>query len=116
MRLADAVIHHFARVMDTGTDHIAVNLRCGSREDLTFRRADPSHGVVFLNADLRHGRTSQQRRAFALAVIDELERILGVPAQNVYVVFTEHDGPDFQMHDRVLPSWSAGEDPLADRR
>jgi len=23
-----------------------------------------------------------------------------------------HDGPDFQMHDGVLPSWSAGEKPL----
>ena len=31
-------------------------------------------------------------------------------------IFTEHDGPEFQMHDGVLPSWSAGEDPLAEMR
>ena len=112
-RFSSAVVQHFARVMDTGTDHIAVTLRCGAREDLRFgRAADPSPGIAFLNADLRRGRTPAQKRSFALAVIDELERTLGIPASNVYVVFTEHDGPDFQMHDGVLPSWSAGEDPL----
>ena len=45
-------------------------------------------------------------------MISELERTLGVPPASVYGVFTEHDGPDFQMHDGVLPSWSPGEDPL----
>lgn len=116
-RFAAAVVGHFARVMDTGTDHIAVTLRCGAGEDLLFgRAADPSRGVAFLNADLRRGRTADQKRRFALAVIDELERVLEVPRAAVYVVFTEHDGPDFQMHDGVLPSWSAGEDPLASVR
>ena len=32
------------------------------------------------------------------------------------MIFTEHDGPDFQMHDGVLPSWSDSEDPLAKLR
>jgi|SRR5437764_9500329 len=110
---ASAIVEHFARVMDTGTDHIAVSLRCAEAEDLTFRRAtDPSRGIAFLNADLRRGRTPDQKRRFALAVIDELERTLGVARAGVYVIFTEHDGPDFQMHDGVLPSWSGGEDPL----
>ena len=113
-RFALAIVQHFARVMDTGTDHIAVSLRCGAREDLTFGRAtDASRGIAFLNADLRHGRTADQKRRFALAAIDELEQTLGVPRAAVYVIFTEHDGPDFQMHDGVLPTWSAGEDPLA---
>ena len=112
-RFAAAVVGHFARVMDTGTDHIAVSLRCAEREDLTFgRAADPARGIAFLNADLRRGRTPDQKRRFALAVIDELEKIFGVPRAAVYVIFTEHDGPDFQMHDGVLPSWAAGEDPL----
>ena len=116
-RFAAAVVQHFAQAMDTGTDHIAVSLRCGAREDLTFGRArDPSRGIAFLNADLRKGRTAAQKRAFALAVIDELDRTLNVPRESVYVIFTEHDGPDFQMHDGVLPSWSVGEDPLAKLR
>jgi phenylpyruvate tautomerase PptA (4-oxalocrotonate tautomerase family) len=113
IRFASAIVQHFARVMDTGTDHIAVTLRCGAREDLAFgRAADPSRGIAFLNADLRRGRTPEQKRSLALAMIGELEQVLGVPGSNVYVIFTEHDGPDFQMHDGVLPSWSAGEDPL----
>ena len=116
LRFSAAVVQHFSRVMDTGTDHIAVSLRCLSREDLAFGRSDPSRGTAFLNADLRRGRTADQKRKFALAVISELEAVLGIPPQNVYVVFTEHDGPDFQMHDGVLPSWSAGEDPLKDMR
>jgi len=112
LRFSAAVVQHFSRVMDTGTDHIAVSLRCLSREDLAFGRSDPSRGTAFLNADLRRGRTADQKRKFALAVISELEDTFGIPRQNVYVVFAEHDGPDFQMYDGVLPSWSAGEDPL----
>ena len=116
-RFAAAVVQHFARIMDTGTDHIAVSLRCLAAEDLTFGRAlNPARGIAFLNADLRLGRTPEQKRAFALAVIDELQRTFAVPRESVYVIFTEHDGPDFQMHDGVLPSWSEGEDPLAKLR
>ena len=90
--------------MDTGTDHVLVFGRAG----------DPSRGIAFLNADLRRGRTPDQKRRFALAVIDELGRVFDVPPSAVYIIFTEHDGPEFQMHDGVLPSWSAGEDPLED--
>lgn len=109
-RLADAVIGHFAAIMDTGTDHIAVSVRCGLV--LAFRRAGPGP-VAFLDADLRRGRTSDQKRRFALAVFEELQRHCGVPARNAYVIFTEHDGPDFHLDDGALPSWSEGEDPLA---
>ncbi|HYS80117.1 MAG TPA: hypothetical protein VEM76_05375 [Anaeromyxobacteraceae bacterium] len=49
-----------------------------------------------------------ERQRFAAA-----ERSLGVPQRNVYVVFTEHDGENFHMDDRVLPSWAPGEGPLA---
>jgi phenylpyruvate tautomerase PptA (4-oxalocrotonate tautomerase family) len=115
---SSAVVAHFARIMDTGTDHIAVTLRCGATGDLTFGRAaeTDSTRIAFMNADLRKGRTAEQKRAFALAVIDELEQVLSVARPAVYVIFTEHDGPDFQMHDGVLPSWSTGEDPLAHLR
>ena len=44
----------------------------------------------------------------------ELEQRFAVPQQHVYVIYTEHDGPDFQLSDRVLPSWQTGEDPLTD--
>lgn len=112
-RLAGAVIDHFASIMDTGTDHVAVSVRCGLV--LAFRRAQTG-AIAFLNADLRRGRTSDQKRRFAVAAIDELRRHCGVPSKNAYVIFTEHDGPDFHLDDGALPSWSEGEDPLAGMR
>ncbi len=112
---AQAVVRHFSEVMDTGTDHIAVTLRALGPADLTFGRAAASGGrAVFVNADIRLGRTRQQKRRLALAFIDEIARTFGVAREAIYVVYTEHDGEHFQLSDRVLPSWSPGEDPLKD--
>jgi phenylpyruvate tautomerase PptA (4-oxalocrotonate tautomerase family) len=114
-RFAAAVIRHFSEIMDTGTDHIAVTLRTFAPEDLTFGRAAPTGGrTAFVNADIRLGRTKDQKRRLALAYIDEIARTWGVAREAVYVILTEHDGENFQLSDRVLPSWSAGEDPLHD--
>jgi phenylpyruvate tautomerase PptA (4-oxalocrotonate tautomerase family) len=111
---AASVVRHFAEIMDTGTDHVAVTLRCHGAEDLTFGRAAPSGGrALFVDADIRLGRTRDQKRRLALAYIDEAARAFGVAREAVYVIFTEHDGEHFQLSDRVLPSWSSGEDPLA---
>jgi len=112
---ASAVVNHFATIMDTGTDHVGVTVRCYPTSDLTFGRAvEPSKGIAFLNADIRLGRTRDQKRRLSLAVIDELGARFGVPKEAIYVILTEHDGENFQLSDRVLPSWSTGEDPLAD--
>ncbi len=116
-QFAAAVVRQFSEIMDTGTDHIAVTLRCFGAEDLTFGRAAPSGGrTVFVNADIRLGRTKDHKRRLALAYIGEIAKTWGVAREAVYVIFTEHDGEHFQLSDRVLPSWSAGEDPLADKR
>jgi phenylpyruvate tautomerase PptA (4-oxalocrotonate tautomerase family) len=113
-QFAAAAVRHFSEIMDTGTDHVAVTLRCLEPEDLTFGRAAPSGGrAAFVNADIRLGRTRDQKRRLALAYIDEIARTWGLAREAVYVIFTEHDGEHFQLSDRVLPSWSAGEDPLA---
>ncbi len=113
--LAAAVIRHFAEIMDTGTDHVAVTVRTFAAEDLTFGRAAASGGrAAFVDADLRLGRTMDQKRRLSLAFIGELAARFGLAPEAVYVILTEHDGHHFQLSDRVLPSWSAGEDPLAD--
>jgi phenylpyruvate tautomerase PptA (4-oxalocrotonate tautomerase family) len=113
-RFARAVVDHFARVMDTGTDHVGVTIRCYGPDDLHFGRAEqPGSRIAFLNADIRNGRTADQRRRLALAIIDELSRALRVPRRSVYVIYTEHDGESFQLEEKVLPSWTPGEDPLA---
>lgn len=111
---ADAVREHFATVMSTGTDHIGITFRCYQAHDLVFGRAGGDGQIAFLNADIRLGRSAEQKRRLALAIMDEIGSRWGLPREHVYIVYTEHDGPDFQLSDRVLPSWRAGEDPLHD--
>jgi len=112
---AATVVRLFSEIMDTGTDHIAVTVRTFAPEDLTFGRAAPSGGrTAFVNADIRLGRTTDQKRRLSLAYIGELSARFGLAPEAVYVILTEHDGHHFQLSDRVLPSWSAGEDPLAE--
>lgn len=114
-RFARAIVGHFSRVMDTGTDHIGITLRTYAPEDLHFGRATPSGGrTAFVNADIRTGRTKEQKRTLALAFIDEIASTWGIAREAVYVIYTERDGEGFQLSDRVLPSWTPGEDPLAE--
>jgi len=114
-RFAGAIVRRFAEIMDTGTDHIGVTLRTFGRDDMTFGRAEGADGrILFANADIRVGRTRDQKRRLALAFMSEAEQAFGLSQRSVYVVYTEHDGEHFQLCDRVLPSWTAGEDPLAD--
>lgn len=112
--LGKAVVKHFSEIMDTGTDHVAVLVRCHGKDDLVLGRAGEGERLAALvNADIRLGRTRDQKRRLALAMIEEAHRHLGVPKRAVYVVFTEHDGEHFQLEEKVLPSWTTGEDPLA---
>lgn len=111
---ADAVREHFAAIMSTGTDHIGITFRCYQEDDLVFGRAGDDGKIAFLNADIRLGRTAEQKRRLALAIMNEIGSRWGLPQEHLYIIYTEHDGPDFQLSDRVLPSWRAGEDPLHD--
>ena len=111
---AQAVKGHFAEIMSTGTDHIGITFRCYAEGDLVFGRAGEGGNIVFLNADIRLGRSADQKRRLSLAIMMELQERWEIPVEHVYVVYTEHDGPDFQLSDRVLPSWRTGEDPLID--
>jgi hypothetical protein len=110
---ATKIKENFSAIMDTGTDHIGITLRCYGKYDLSFGRAtDPADGIAFVNADIRSGRTSEQKRSLSLAFINQLQLSFNVPQQNVYVILTEHPGEHFQLNDRVLQGWSQGEDPL----
>ncbi len=111
---ADAIKQYFSEIMSTGTDHIGITFRCYKPDDLVFGRAGTDGRIVFLNADIRFGRTADQKRRLALAILSEISGTWDMPEESVYVIYTEHDGPDFQLSDRVLPSWQTDEDPLAD--
>ncbi len=103
----------FAEVMGTRTDHIATVIREHATHNLDIGRArDRSDGIAHVNADVRLGRSIEQRRDLALGFIEILHELGHVPRDNLYVTFTEHEGEDFHLSERFLRSWRAGEDPL----
>ena len=105
----------FARVMDTGTDHVSISIRQWGTHDLSIGRArQPEKGVALVNADIREGRTLQQRRTLALGFMELLEKTWQIPREQMYVTFTEHKGEDFHLAERYLANWQEGEDPLTD--
>ena len=105
----------FSEVMDTGTDHISISIREFGTHNLAIGRVkDPEKGVAVVNADIREGRTIQQRRTLTLGFMDLLSKTWGIPKEHMYVTLTEHKGEDFHLLERYLASWQEGEDPLVD--
>jgi phenylpyruvate tautomerase PptA (4-oxalocrotonate tautomerase family) len=105
----------FSETMDTGTDHICISIREYATHNLSIGRAkDPSAGVSVVNADIREGRTMQQRRTLTLGFMNLMHNHWGVPKEQMYVTLTEHKGEDFHLLEKYLAGWAEGEDPLAD--
>lgn len=112
---AEEVRELFSDTMDTGTDHISISIREFGTHNLSIGRADePEKGIAVVNADIRAGRTMEQRRTLTLGFMDLLEETWGIPKEQMYVTLTEHKGEDFHLLERYLASWQEGEDPLAD--
>ena len=112
---AEEVRQLFSRVMDTGTDHICISIREFDTHNLSIGRAtDPESGVAVVNADIREGRTMQQRRELSLGFMELMHNHWGIRKEQMYVTLTEHKGEDFHLVERLLANWQEGEDPLAD--
>jgi len=115
IEFAENVRSLFSRVMDTGTDHISISIREFGTYNLSIGRADePEKGIALVNADIRSGRTMEQRRSLCLGFMDLLEETWNIPKEQMYVTLTEHKGEDFHLLEKYLASWQEGEDPLAD--
>ncbi len=112
-KLSANVMRLFADVMDTGTDHIGITFREVGTHALALGRVqNPEEGIAFVNADIRAGRSAEQRRQLALGFMEEIHTLCEIPHANVYVIFTEHPGESFHLYERVLSSWQVGEDPM----
>ena len=112
---AEQVRQLFAEVMDTTTDHISLSIREFGTHNLSIGRVKrPELGIAVVNADIRKGRTMEQRRTLTLGFIDLLHDTWGIPKEQVYVTLTEHKGEDFHLLEKYLASWQEGDDPLAD--
>jgi hypothetical protein len=105
----------FSETMDTGTDHISISIREFGTHNLSIGRAtEPEKGIAVVNADIREGRTMQQRRTLTLGFMALLQKQWNIPKEQMYVTLTEHKGEDFHLLEKYLASWQEGEDPLAD--
>lgn len=108
------VTEYYAELMETGTDHVGVTIRDDAF--LSLGRAATDKPVAFLNGDIRAGRSFEQRRELAVAVIETLSEHWNVPTENIYVIYTEHEGEAFHLEEGALESWSdseaAGDGPI----
>ena len=107
---ADSVRDTYGEIMQTGTSHAAVVIRCRSPGALSIGRQVDDDRLLFLDADVRAGRPFELKRAFARSVMDLAADEFGVPTPNMKVVFTEHDGPNMMGYDRVGSDWSQADD------
>ena len=113
--LAEQVRALFSNIMDTGTDHISISIREFGTYNLSIGRVkEPKEGVAVVNADIREGRTIEQRRALTLGFMELIKEVTNIPVAHMYVTLTEHKGEDFHLFEKYLASWQVGEDPLAD--
>jgi len=107
------VMSIFSKVMDTGTDHIAVSIREYDKYSLSIGRANINDDICLMNLDIREGRTIIKRRELVLLYIDLVEKLFSVDKKNQYITLTEHKGEDFHLIEKYLNSWEKGEDPLS---
>ena len=114
IEIASRFKHLFSEIMGTGTDHISTSIREFGTYNLDIGRVkDHTAGVALVDADIREGRSIDQRRQLALGFMQALNELLQIPREQMYVTFTEHKGEDFHLKERYLASWEEGEDPLA---
>ena len=112
---SEQVRNLFSDVMDTGSDHISISIREFGTYNLSIGRVkEPEKGVALVNADIRNGRSIEQRRKLALGFITLLNKLMHIPEEHIYVTLTEHKGEDFHLVEKYLASWQEGEEPLAD--
>jgi trans-3-chloroacrylic acid dehalogenase alpha subunit len=61
--------------------------------------------MAILTIDLRNGRTDEQKRAFAAAVLDVVSEVTGESRENIHLVLHENPGINFVENARHLPEF-----------
>lgn len=102
---AETVTELYTTKMATTQGHVAVTIRDREPADLHLGRAVEGP-LVFLDAEIRRGRSVERKRKFALTVMDHAATTFDVPDENMKVVFTEHPGEAMMGVDRVGGEWN----------
>ncbi|WP_135822180.1 tautomerase family protein [Halostella litorea] len=102
--LADSVTDSYTAEMATSAGHVAVTIREREPADMHLGRAVDGP-LLFLDAQIRRGRSFDRKRAFALDVFAFVGERFDVPDENMKAVFTEHPGESMMGVDRVGGEW-----------
>ncbi|RZV10736.1 hypothetical protein BDK88_1918 [Natrinema hispanicum] len=102
---AERVTDLYTTEMATTAGHVAVAIRERDGADLHLGRAVDGP-LLFLDAEIRRGRSFDRKRAFALKTMEYISETFDVPDENQKVVFTEHPGEAMMGVDRVGGEWS----------
>ena len=103
---AERVTELYATEMETTAGHVAVTIREHRAAALHLGRAVEGP-KLFLDAEIRQGRPHEQKRGFALAVMEHVGDEFNVPDENMKVVFTEHPGEAMMGTERVGSEWES---------
>lgn len=106
---SDRIRELYSEIMQTGTGHIAVTIRPRQPGELSIGRETADDRLLFLDADIREGRSFETKREFVIAVMEYAASEFGVPEPNMKAVITEHEGPQMMGYDRVGSEWQPDE-------
>ncbi len=104
----------FSRIMQTGTDHIAITIKEFEKGNLSLGRVSNNEYVCLMNLDIRLGRTENQKLELVKTLIIGVEKLFGVNKNNQYVTLTNHKGDDFNFYEKSLSDWIENDDPNKD--
>ena len=104
------VVDSFARIMQTGKDHIAISLRELEESNLSLGRAKNKF-VCLMNLDIRTGRTNEQKIKLIKTLISGVEKFFHIKKKNQYVTITNHKGIEFNFYEKSLTDWTKNDDP-----
>ena len=102
---------NFSKIMQTGTDHIAITIREFEKENVSLGRVKNNDHVCLMNLDIRLGRTKKQKLELVKTFIAGVEKFFEINKNNQYVTFTNHQGIEFNFYEKSLSNWVKNDDP-----
>ena len=99
----------FSKIMQTGTDHIAITLRELEKENISLGRVHKNDALCLMNLDIRSGRSKKQKIELVKTFMHGVEKFLKINKNNQYITFTNHKGIEFNFYEKSLSDWVKSE-------
>ena len=99
----------FSKIMQTGTDHIAITLRELEKENISLGRVNKNDTLCLMNLDIRSGRSKKQKIELVKTFMHGVEKFLKINKNNQYITFTNHKGIEFNFYEKSLSDWVKSE-------